>query len=131
MREWSAEECQQRVQAFTRAGRLLPSSWEETDVLPPDAGGSYADTLMPVEYAELALYVEGGKNLYTPYIFRDYISAARLRACIPEIAARKAANGDAWKASIAIFDRERRARREGVRNIFEQRIAYTASLGRG
>ena len=99
--------------------------------MPPDGAGSFVDTLMRDEYAELALYVDLKKDLYTPYVFRPYLSAARLRACIPEIEARKDADEGAWRALIAGFDGERHVRRENAKNTFEQRAAGTATLGRG
>ena len=38
------------------------------------------------EYQELALFKHDGRNLYTEnYIFRDQISAARLRQCLKEM----------------------------------------------
>ena len=139
-RPWSMEECRQRVAFHTNrvaGGTLLPTEWETADAGLPDTNGSYLNTLFPDEYHELALYVSRKKGLFTEYIFRPHVTAARLRACLREMEKLSEERGDLFAVDIAQHGSKEatRRRREHARKAYPQRIAkinkWTAGEGVG
>ena len=94
----SVPECRERIRFHTNraaGGTLLPTEWIFGDHIRGEFPKSVAVTeqmlknkydLGDDEYQELALFKHYGRYLYTRnYMFRDEISAARLRHCLKEM----------------------------------------------
>ena len=53
------------------------------------------DTMLPQELAELWIYVQDGKNLFTKHVFRSYVMAVRVRRVVQELSAPRTQNSGA------------------------------------
>ena len=88
-RHWNEAECRQRVVFHTNngtgGGSLLPGAWEVQTIGLPDDRNSYLNTLFEDEYHELALYAFSKHTHFIRWVFRNHMTAAKLRVCLKEI----------------------------------------------
>ncbi|KAL9104011.1 MAG: hypothetical protein Q9163_000989 [Psora crenata] len=127
-RQWSENKCRQRVRALTNnrlgGGSVLPGSWEDPDRGVPDVDGSYLNTLFEDEYHELALYASRKQTLFTQRVFRNHMTAARLRACLKEMEAFSEKKQALFQVEIQQHGSEdaTRQRRQHAKEKYAQRI---------
>ena len=127
LHNYSMTEVRERLIYHASGGRFLPTQWNVPAINVPEPEEQLREYLLDHECAEVVLYVANGKNLYTNFIFRSYITAQHLRQCVKEFEEYKRNKPVPWRALVRKYECETQQRRQQCEEDFDRRVAMEAT----